>query len=191
MRSTTPAVFPFAGAALVVVAASLWLTPALSGLLGAALGLLMLAIARSDLQTFLIPDTLTATALGLGIVAAVARVGDGGVDAYAAATSEVLLRGAVVASAFLLMRMTYRWLRKRHGLGLGDVKLAGVAGAWLDWDMVPIAIAIAALAAISGYVLACLSSDAPMRRMQKLPFGLFLAPVIWLCWALEVGLFGF
>ena len=44
-----------------------------------------------------------------------------------------LLRGAVLALLFLGLRALYRRLRGRDGIGLGDVKLAGVAGAWLDW----------------------------------------------------------
>ena len=41
---------------------------------------------------------------------------------------------------FLTVRMVYAQVRGRQGLGLGDVKLALVAGAWLDWMMIPIAI---------------------------------------------------
>ena len=52
---------------------------------------------------------------------------------------------------FLGLQTGYRWLRNREGLGSGDVKLAGVAGAWLGWSTIPIAIEVAALAALGGY----------------------------------------
>jgi prepilin signal peptidase PulO-like enzyme (type II secretory pathway) len=37
------------------------------------------------------------------------------------------------------------------GMGSGRVKLAFVAGAWLNWLMIPIAIQLAAFATLSGY----------------------------------------
>jgi len=64
---------------------------------------------------------------------------------------------------------------------LGDVKLAGVAGAWLDWLTIPIAVEIAAVAALAAYVMRGRSVD-PMTR---LPFGLFFAPGIWLGWLID------
>ena len=47
----------------------------------------------------------------------------------------------------------YRRIRGRDGIGLGDVKLAGVAGVWLDWWVLPVAIEIAALAALAVYAM--------------------------------------
>jgi len=42
--------------------------------------------------------------------------------------------------AFLGLRALYRRLRGREGIGLGDLKLAGVAAVWLDCLIVPIAV---------------------------------------------------
>ena len=53
--------------------------------------------------------------------------------AIAEAVGFALLRGAVLALLFLGAARRYRRLRGRDGIGLGDVKLAGVAGAWLGW----------------------------------------------------------
>jgi hypothetical protein len=47
-----------------------------------------------------------------------------------------LERGELSAFAFLVVREAYVRLRGRQGPGLGDVKLAAVAGAWLSWLMV-------------------------------------------------------
>jgi hypothetical protein len=40
-----------------------------------------------------------------------------------------------------------------EGIGLGDVKLTGVAGVWLDWRMIPIATEFVAIAGLTAYVI--------------------------------------
>jgi leader peptidase (prepilin peptidase)/N-methyltransferase len=172
--------------ALATVVASLTVAPGLIGAFGAGLGMLMLAIAVIDGRRLIIPDPLTAGAFALGLVNAVLT------DSYAplAAAGLALLRAAVLALAFLALRAGYRWLRGREGLGLGDVKLAGVAGVWLDWLMLPVAIEIAALAAIAAYLVRAWWRRRPLRAAGLLPFGLFLAPAIWLSWALQATLLG-
>ena len=84
------------------------------------------------------------------------------------------LRAVVLAAVFLLIRSAYRWIRGRDGIGLGDVKLAGVAGAWLDWSMMPIVVEIAACAALLVYLGRQFTGGRPLRATSRLPFGLFL-----------------
>ncbi|MFG1481228.1 A24 family peptidase, partial [Xanthobacter sp. V4C-4] len=125
------------------MAASLAVAPGWGGLLAAAAVPVLAAIAVIDARRFLIPDGLNAAALGLGLAHGVAVAGlDGGLAAG--------LRGAVLGLVFLGLRRGYRALRGREGLGLGDVKLAGVAGAWLGVSAIPVAIELAALAALLG-----------------------------------------
>jgi leader peptidase (prepilin peptidase)/N-methyltransferase len=175
--------------ALAAVAASLWAAPGLRGALGAALALVMLAISVIDARRFIIPDTLSATALALALMNAGLQ-GDiqAGIDAWQAALTGIeaaVLRGVVLGASFLLLRAAYYWLRGRQGIGLGDVKLAAVAGAWLEWTTIPIAIEIAALAALAAVAVRQLARGRPLRALGRLPFGLFLAPAIWLGWLLD------
>jgi leader peptidase (prepilin peptidase)/N-methyltransferase len=171
-------------AAVMVIVASIIVVPDLRGVLGAGLGLLMLAIAVIDARRFIIPNTLTAAALALGVVhAAVAApftVGEAIVFA--------VLRGAVVALLFFGLAVLYERLRGRAGLGLGDVKLAGVAGIWLDWLTLALAVEFAALVAIAFYVLRNRWRGRPLRAKARLPFGLFFASAIWLGWLFEAAL---
>lgn len=167
-----------AAVALAAAAVSIAADPGPRGALGAGLALLMLAIAVTDARRFVIPDGLTAAALVLAL--ADAALADPG--AIGVAIGGAVLRGAVPALAFFLLRAGYRWLRSREGLGLGDVKLAFVAGAWLDWTMLPVAIEIAALAALLAYLLRSRMRGRRLRAAGRLPFGLFLAPAIWLSW---------
>jgi leader peptidase (prepilin peptidase)/N-methyltransferase len=171
----------FAAIACSIVIASLIAAPGRSGLLGGALGLLMLAVAVADARAFIIPDKLTIAAFGLALTNA-ANKGSESMPEYIAVAA---LRGLVLALAFFALREIYLRLRHRHGIGLGDVKLAAVAGAWLDWTLIPVAIEIAALAALIVYIASQLVRRRPLCAAAKLPFGLFFAPAIWFCWLLN------
>lgn len=177
-----------AGAALIACSAvgvSFAYVPAMQGAFGAALALLMLAIAFIDARRLIIPDELSAGAFVLALLHAwtFAPSRDFGalVDVIAAPT----IRAAVLGLSLFSLRLGYRRLRGREGLGLGDVKLGCVAGAWLGWTMMPVAIEIAALAALAFYSLRQLRQDHESRLAAKLPFGAFFAPTIWLCWLLQ------
>jgi leader peptidase (prepilin peptidase)/N-methyltransferase len=185
--------------ALAAVAASLWAAPGLRGALGAALALVMLAISVIDARRFIIPDALSATALALALMnaglhadsQAGIQAGIGDWQAALAGIEAAVLRGAVLAASFLALRAVYYWLRGRQGIGLGDVKLAAVAGAWLEWTTIPIAIEIAALAALATVAVRQFARGRPLRALGRLPFGLFLAPAIWLGWLLDATVLGF
>ena len=170
--------------AVAAVGASLMSAPGGIGLLGAGLALLMLTIAVIDRRSFIIPDALNAAAAGLGIVHAVAQ----DPDAMTLACSLAAIRGITFASLFMAIRVAYARVRGREGLGLGDIKLAGAAGVWLDWSMMPVAIQIAAFTALAVYGTQQFALGRPIAATSRLPFGLFFAPAIWICWMIEVTL---
>ena len=168
----------------VAVAASLWAAPGGQGIVGAALALVMLAIAVIDARSLRIPNELNAVALALALINTVLSA------PVLGSLAEAALRGAVTMLVFLGIRIGYRRLRGREGLGLGDVKLAFVAGAWLDWLMIAVAVELAAVAALAGYVLWPLLAKQPLDAASRLPFGLFFAPAIWAAWLLAALLPG-
>ncbi|HYS49484.1 MAG TPA: A24 family peptidase [Xanthobacteraceae bacterium] len=170
--------------ALAAAATSLAVAPGLRGVLGAGLALAMVAIAAIDARHFIIPDVLSGAAFALALANAAIDPWGTVLEGLGAA----LLRGAVLAASFFALRAVYYRIRGREGIGLGDVKLAGVAGAWLDWTTIPIAIEIAALAALAVYLLRQFAGRRPVSAMARLPFGLFLAPAIWLGWLLDATL---
>jgi leader peptidase (prepilin peptidase)/N-methyltransferase len=169
------------GAVAAGVAASFMAAPSLSGLLGAGLALLVVAIASCDARSFRIPNELNLAAFLLGLIHAAVIAP----EAAIAAIGDALLRSAALAFAFFALRAAYRGLRGREGIGLGDVKLAAAAGAWLDWFTMPVAIEIAALAAILAYLVRQHVLDRTTRPTDRLPFGLFFAPAIWFGWIIE------
>ena len=62
----------------------------------------------------------------------------------------------------------YRRWRGRDGLGLGDVKLAAVAGAWLGFVTIFAVIELAALSALGAYVVNGLSAK-PAAEGDRVP----------------------
>ena len=176
--------FGWALAGAGVLLASVAAAPGVDGALGGALGLLMLGIASSDARRFVVPDVLSAAAFALGLVYAAVASPDSRFEGALMALS----RAALAAGLLLLIRVAYRRLRGRDGLGFGDVKLAGVAGVWLSLPMLPISLEIAALSALAAYVLRQGRRARVLRAADRIPFGAFFAPAIWLGWILEAML---
>lgn len=118
-----------------------------------------------DLDHMLIPDwiTLPGTALGLG-----ASILPGGAGLGTAALGAALGGGVLWA-----LRAVYGALRRREGLGLGDVKLGAMLGAMVGPQGVAF---LLPAAAISG---AAVGTALALRRGRgldyALPFGPFLA----------------
>jgi leader peptidase (prepilin peptidase) / N-methyltransferase len=175
----------FAAIACSIVIASFVAAPGRSGFFGGALGLLMLAVAVADARAFIIPDKLSIAAFALALT----NAANEGLESMPENIAVAALRGLVLALAFFALREIYLRLRHRHGIGLGDVKLAAVAGAWLDWTLIPVAIEIAALTALIFYIASRLVLGRPLCAAAKLPFGLFFAPAIWFCWLLNAIFF--
>jgi leader peptidase (prepilin peptidase)/N-methyltransferase len=178
--------FIFGPPGIAAAIASIWLVPGSGGWLGAVLALLMLVIAAVDFRHLIIPNELTIAALAPAILNAALQDTSSIVEAVAAAA----LRGLATMLLFLALRTIYRWLRHREGIGLGDVKLGFVAGAWLDWPLIPVSIEVAALVALAAYVTRQSMTKQPYDAAATLPFGLFFAPSIWLCWLIGAVISG-
>jgi leader peptidase (prepilin peptidase)/N-methyltransferase len=163
------------------VLASLAAAPGWGGGGGAVLAGLMLAIAVIDHRRMIIPDELNGLAFIAGLVAA----GAGAIPTPAIAIVQALARAGVMFALFLAFRAGFRRLRGVEGMGLGDVKLAAVAGVWLDWASLPLVVEIAALSALAAALYARLRSEG-FDLKGRLPFGAFFAPAIWICWLIAV-----
>jgi leader peptidase (prepilin peptidase)/N-methyltransferase len=170
-----------AGTLLAAVAASLVAIPGPDGLLGAFLAALMLAIAVIDAERYIIPNELTGAAAALALL----RAGLVGPEADGWAVLWAALRAAAIALPLLALMIGYRRWRGRDGLGLGDIKLAAVAGAWLGLLTIFVVIELAALSALGAYLLNAALRRRPLRKTAFLPFGTFLAPAIWIGWLVE------
>jgi leader peptidase (prepilin peptidase) / N-methyltransferase len=153
--------------------------PWLAALASSVLGFLMIAGADVDARTFLLPDLVTYGALIAGLLAA-PFLADAGLWP---SLEGAALRAAGVGLFFVLLRTAHLRLRGREGLGLGDVKLAAAAGAWLPLAVIPYCFGLASVAALISVIF--------LRRGEalenvKLPFGAFLCPALWLVFFLNL-----
>jgi leader peptidase (prepilin peptidase)/N-methyltransferase len=77
-----------------------------------------------------------------------------------------------------LLAAGYRRLRRRDGLGGGDIRLSAAAGAWVGWQGVPSVILLASLIALGWLVIA----GRARQTARPLAFGPFLALGFWVVW---------
>ena len=174
-------------ALLAAVVCSLAAGPGPDGLLGGFLAALMLAIAIIDSRRYIIPNELTGAAMALALF----RAGAIGPEADLRAVMWAALRALAIAVPLLALMFGYRRWRGRDGLGLGDIKLAAVAGAWLGFATIFAVIELAALSALGAYVASGYLRKRQLKATAFLPFGLFLAPAIWIGWLVEALLIRF
>jgi leader peptidase (prepilin peptidase)/N-methyltransferase len=125
---------------------------------------LLIALFGTDLETERLPNVLTVpgTVTGLafsfflppGFVASV-------------------IGAAVGAGVLLLIRWLWQRARGVDAMGLGDVKMLAMIGAFLGWQQVGV---VLFLASVAGAVIGVALAAGSARTMQsRLPFGTFLA----------------
>ena len=148
-------------------------TPA--ALAAALLCCLLIALAAIDVEHYILPDRLTLPGIALG-VAVQPWVGWAGSIGLPGAAGRLLggLAGALVGGGLLLALYGAWWLlRREEGMGLGDVKMLAMIGAFLGWQGVLVTVFAASLAgAATGLTLIALGRSG---LKTKLPFGAFLA----------------
>jgi leader peptidase (prepilin peptidase) / N-methyltransferase len=124
----------------------------------------LIVLFGTDLETQRLPNVITLPGLGVGLVWSL-FVPPG----FAAAA----LGAALGAGVLLAIR--WIWLRASgvEGMGLGDVKMLALVGAFLGWQQVIVVLFLASLAgAVIGVILAAVGG----RSLQsRLPFGTFIA----------------
>lgn len=173
-----------AGLSILLLIGFMSVVPIEAAVTTAVLAFAMALITTADLRRFVVPDLVSLPMIPAGLISNI-LVFHGG-DWRAGLIQSAV--GAVAGgSAFFLVRLVYRWARGVEGLGLGDVKLAAVAGAWLGVEPLAEACLLAALSALA--VVAWLALRKGVEHVNAgtlIPFGAFMAPVILLFWILRV-----
>lgn len=154
-----------AATALLFAAVAARFGASLDALAAALFGALLLALAGIDLEHFLLPDRLTLPGIAFGLLAQ---------PLLSWGSLAAALEGAL-GGAGLLLTFAGAWylLRQHEGMGLGDVKMAALVGAFLGWKGIALALLGGAFAgAIVGLALVAAGRGGLGSR---LPFGVFLA----------------
>jgi leader peptidase (prepilin peptidase)/N-methyltransferase len=157
--------------AAAIGALALVAVPGWAGFAGALFGWMLLALLVLDVEHFWLPDALTFPMIGLGLL-----LGPGDWQGR-------LLGMAAGGGAFLALKLAYRALRGRDGLGMGDVKLMAALGAWLSFASLPPLLLGSALAGLAFTLLKRLRGE-ETELASRIPFGACMALVAFPLWLL-------
>ena len=134
-------------------------------LAGALFCAAMVALAAIDAEHFLLPDKITLPGIVVGLFLSPWLEWSGWRSA---------LLGALLGGGLLLaLAAAWYWLRGEEGMGLGDVKMLAMLGAFLGWKSMLVALFFASLA--GSLVGLALIAGGRGDMKSKLPFGTFLA----------------
>ena len=129
------------------------------------LGWGLLTVSAIDVETRLLPDSLTLPLLWLGL-------------AFNLGDTFAPLRDCVIGAmaGYVVLRAVhhgFQLLAGRTGMGYGDFKLLALLGAWLGWQALPAVVVLASLAgAVAGTALV---ARGRATRDTRLAFGPYLA----------------
>jgi leader peptidase (prepilin peptidase)/N-methyltransferase len=152
-------------AAVMIALMSQALMPGIGAWVAAGLGWWLLTLSLLDLRQFWLPDALTLPLIAVGLAVT-----------WLTAPDQLWVHtlGAVIGwGGFLAIATLFRLLRGREGLGQGDAKLLGAAGAWVGIAGLPGTILIGSALALGASLL---------TRREAIPFGTFLAIGLWFTW---------
>jgi leader peptidase (prepilin peptidase)/N-methyltransferase len=126
----------------------------------------LIALGFIDFYHQVLPDAITLPVIGLAMVYSFFRPDLRPVQA---------LIGAVVGGGFLLLIYgLYYLIRRKEGLGLGDVTMMTMIGAFLGWRLTILTLILASLV---GALVGVFFIVRRRKNLQfALPFGTFLAP---------------
>jgi len=125
----------------------------------------LVALAFIDLDTTLLPDSLTLPLLWLGLLFNL----DGRFVSLPDAVIGAMVGYGVLWSVYWLFKVA----TGKEGMGFGDFKLLAALGAWLGWQMLPVTLLLSSVvgAAVGIALIVFVKHD---RRMP-IPFGPYLA----------------
>jgi leader peptidase (prepilin peptidase)/N-methyltransferase len=158
----------------------------------AIFGAIMIALVFSDLEERILPDEFTLGGTGLGVIFAAFVPVSGGIlllifysskQQWLVSICDSVMAAAICSGALWAVRAMYEKVRKREGLGLGDVKMGAMIGAFLGIQGALLTLLVGSLLGVVvglGYTWFT-GKDA---STYELPFGSFLGVS-----ALAVGFF--
>ncbi|CAD6558893.1 prepilin peptidase [Paraburkholderia metrosideri] len=139
--------------------------PTTSALAAFGLCATLLAMSAIDIDTHLLPDSMTLPLLWAGLIFNFNGMFTNLQDAVLGAIFGYLVLWAV--------HWLFKLVRGVEGMGYGDFKLLAALGAWLGWAALP---QIVLIAAVTGAVVGLAATwRGRMRFEEPLPFGPFLA----------------
>ncbi len=130
----------------------------------------LIVLAGIDIDTQLLPDSITLPLLWLGLLLSLA-------GSFSSPRDAIL--GAALGYLFLwTIYQVFKLITGREGMGYGDFKLFALFGAWLGWQALPM---ILILSSVVGAIIGlALLARRGQDRHTPLPFGPYLAAAGWI-----------
>ena len=172
----------------------LWLGPTLVALRVALFATILLGVALTDLQHYLIPDGFTISGLLLAVVGAVAGVMLGEASPFAAPI-DAMFGACVGAGAITIVGWIGEVILKKEAMGFGDATLMAMVGAAVGSARALLTIFVGAAIAAAVFLLVVYPVGMVRARARGavfepplVPFGVFLAPAafVTLIWGREL-----
>jgi leader peptidase (prepilin peptidase)/N-methyltransferase len=137
------------------------------GLVAATLVSALVVLTFIDIDHRIIPDVISKPGMAVGFAASWLP---GGVSPVSSAAGLLLGGGLLAGAAWLYARWT-----RRGGLGLGDVKLLAMIGAFLGWTAVPVTMIVASFSGSAVGIPAILLRGRHLRPRDGLRAGVAVA----------------
>jgi leader peptidase (prepilin peptidase)/N-methyltransferase len=125
----------------------------------------LIALAFIDLDTTLLPDSLTLPLLWLGLLF--------NLGGHFASLSDAVIGAMAGYGVLWSVYWLFRLATGKEGMGYGDFKLLAAIGAWLGWQMLPVTLLLSSIvgAAVGVAMIVLVKHD----RRVPIPFGPYLA----------------
>lgn len=126
---------------------------------------LLLCLALIDFDHFLLPDKITLPGILAGLL----------LQPWVARTTfwDAILGVLLGAGVLILIINFWYWVREEEGMGLGDVNMLAMIGAFLGWQGAAVALVAATVAGAATGLL--LIATRRLGARSRLPFGVFLS----------------
>jgi leader peptidase (prepilin peptidase)/N-methyltransferase len=125
----------------------------------------LIALAFIDLDTTLLPDSLTLPLLWLGLLF--------NLGGHFASLPDAVIGAMAGYGALWSVYWLFKLATGKEGMGFGDFKLLAAIGAWLGWQLLPVTLLLSSVvgAAIGVAMIVLIKHD----RRVPIPFGPYLA----------------
>ena len=129
--------------------------------------LALVYLAYIDWRTFRLPNAITLPLIFLGIALNCAS------DLRLTTPTSAFIGALLGYVSLWALNASYRLLKNRNGIGMGDAKLLAALGAWMGWGALPSILLMASVTGVMGGIIWLKWRGHQLQ--QAFPFGPFLA----------------
>ena len=139
----------------------------------------LIVIILTDYQHYIIPNEISYSYIIIGIIISFLNL-----SIFEISIIQSLIGGSVSGLILFITSKLFLLIRKKEGMGMGDIKLIAMIGFWMGLSNTIIVIIISALLGSLVGIFLILSKK--MNKTQYLPYGSFIGITVILVWFLNI-----